>query len=71
LVSRGGAGNQLKLRETFARKKIMGRKSAKPTLHLVPPTGTIENSPPRTLGEHGSSLSCWRWPASSWIVRKR
>jgi phage terminase small subunit len=46
----------LKLRETFARKKIMGRKSAKPSLHLVPPTGTVENSPPRTLGEHGSSL---------------
>ena len=27
-----------------------------PTLHLVSPTGTLGNSPPRTLGEHGSSL---------------
>jgi hypothetical protein len=34
----------------------MGRKSAKQTLHLVPPTGAIGNSPPRTLGHHGTNL---------------
>ena len=34
----------------------MGRKSAKPTLHLVPPTGMVGNTPPRTLAEHGGSL---------------
>jgi A/G-specific adenine glycosylase len=34
----------------------MGRKSAKPTLHLVPPTGMLGNAPPRTLAEHGGSL---------------
>src|SRR4051812_38597374 len=46
----------LKRRETLARKKIMGRKSAKPSLHLVPPTGMLGNTPPRTLAEHGGSL---------------
>jgi hypothetical protein len=38
------------------REEIMGRKSHKPPLHLVPPAPAIEHAPPRTLGQHGSSL---------------
>lgn len=34
----------------------MGRKSHKPTLHLVPPAQTTEDAPPRTLGHHGANL---------------
>jgi len=34
----------------------MGRKSHKPPLHLVPPAPATEAAPPRSLGEHGSSL---------------
>jgi hypothetical protein len=34
----------------------MSRKSAKPSLHLVRPTGATGNSPPRTLGHHGTNL---------------
>src|SRR5262249_61949206 len=35
---------------------MMGRKSHKPPLHLVPPGPLTEAARPRTLGHHGASL---------------
>jgi Phage terminase, small subunit len=36
--------------------KSLTKKSTKPPLRLVPPTGTAADAPPRTLGHHGMSL---------------
>jgi hypothetical protein len=34
----------------------MVKKSTKPSLRLVRPTGATDDAPPRTLGQHGTSL---------------
>src|SRR5262245_56354109 len=52
---RGGAVTSLNY-ANHLRGEIMARKSIKSSLRLVPPTGTADDAPPRTLGHHGTNL---------------